>query len=227
LVCGRFTITLIEDILGRFDVVFTDGSELLPRWNAAPAQDIPVILQRRDERELRLMQWEFQPAWAKLLPNRPPPINARAETLTERAMFRDAVMSTRCIIPADGFFEWQVVPGQKRKQQMYIHLKSAELFGFAGLYTWRREAQGWRGSCAIITTAPNERMAPIHNRMPAILNPQDEATWLGLDDPDPAKLLGCLRPYPAGEMEAYPISHLVSRYQNDEPAVIERLAPSR
>jgi putative SOS response-associated peptidase YedK len=132
-------------------------------------------------------------------------------------------LHSRCIIPADGFFEWQLVPDKKRKQPMYARLKSGALFGFAGLLAWRHEALGWRASCAIITTPPNELMAPIHNRMPAILTPEDEAMWLAQPEPDPAKLLGCLRPYPADEMEAYPVSQLVPYHRCDQPALIERL----
>jgi putative SOS response-associated peptidase YedK len=223
--CGRFTVALIEDIIERFRVPAPDGEQLGPRFNVAPSQMIAVVVGGAEGRELRWMEWGFQPDWFKPQPNRPPPINARAETLLERPMFRGAVAGQRCIIPADGFFEWMPVRGARRKQPMYIRLKSGDLFGFAGLYTDRQGASPEERipSCVIITTGPNELMAPIHDRMPVILDRGDEATWLDPSVRDSAALVGCLRRYPAEEMEAFPVSQLVSYAQNDEPALIRPL----
>jgi putative SOS response-associated peptidase YedK len=221
--CGRFTITLIEDIIGRFGIVLEDGTEIGPRFNIAPSQQIPVVIENAGGRQLRFMDWGFEPAWFKRGPNRPPPINARAESLLERPMFRDAVLTGRCIIPADGYFEWRTVPGDRRKQPMYIRLTGGELFGFAGLYTIRRSESGPVATCAIVTTPPNELMAAIHHRMPAILAAEDEAVWLSANERDTTRLLDCLQPYPSDAMEAFPVSRLVSYTENDEPAVVQPL----
>jgi putative SOS response-associated peptidase YedK len=221
--CGRFTITLIEDIIGRFGIVLEDGTEIGPRFNIAPSQQIPVVVENAAGRQLRFMDWGFEPDWFTRGPNRPPPINARAETLLERPMFRDAVFAGRCIIPGDGYFEWKSVKGERRKQPMYIRLTGGGLFGFAGLYTVRRGASGPIASCAIVTTQPNEMMVSIHHRMPAILAPEDETVWISARERDPARLLGCLRPYPSESMEAFPVSRLVSYTENDEPAVVQPL----
>jgi putative SOS response-associated peptidase YedK len=221
--CGRFTITLIEDIIGRFGIVLDDGTEIGPRFNIAPSQQIPVVVETTNGRQLRFMDWGFEPGWFARGPNRPPPINARAETLLERPMFRDAVFTGRCLVPADGYFEWKSVAGARRKQPMYIRLTDGGLFGFAGLYTVRRGDSGPIASCAIVTTPPNERMSAIHHRMPAILAQEDEQVWLSPRERDPARLLDCLRPYPSESMEAYPVSRLVSYTENDEPAVVQPL----
>jgi putative SOS response-associated peptidase YedK len=223
--CGRFTFTEIQKIVGRFGIVLQDGSRIVPRFNIAPSDDIPVIVEGENGRELRFMQWGFRPDWVTPQPGRPPPINARAETLLERPMFRDAAFAQRCIIPADGFFEWKAVPGARQKQPMYVRLKGGELFGFAGLYAERPapDGSGRIASCAIVTTGPNELMAPIHTRMPAILAAGDEACWLDCRQRDPATILACLRPYPAEEMEAFAVSRLVSYVENDEPALIQPL----
>jgi putative SOS response-associated peptidase YedK len=171
------------------------------------------------------MEWGFHPGWFTPRFGRQPPINARAETLLARPMWRDAVTNRRCLIPADGFYEWQAVPGERRKQPIYIHLQGGGLFGFAGLYTRHHSeaGDGMSVSCAIITTPPNALTAPIHNRMPAILLPEDESLWLSPHDQDLARLLDCLRPYPSTRMEAYPVSRLVSNAQNDEAALVQPL----
>lgn len=137
-------------------------------------------------------------------------MNARAESLLERVMFRDAVASGRCLIPADGYFEWQAVPGQRRKQPRFIRLRGADLLAFAGLSAKRAGRAGASMTCAVITTAANDFVAKIHHRMPAILLTDDEAMWLSPTVSDPVRLLECLRPYPAERMEAFSVSHLVS-----------------
>jgi putative SOS response-associated peptidase YedK len=220
--CGRFTLTEISRVRARFGIVLLGGGEISPRFNVAPSQEIPVIVQGPAGRELRWMEWGYWPEWFHPQPNRPPPINARAETLLESPMFRDSVALQRCIIPADGFFEWKSVPGQRQKQPIYVRLRDGEMFGFAGLYTKRPGPTPDEpiASCVIITTSPNELIAPIHHRMPVILDPADEARWLDPRIDDPREVLSCLHPYPAAEMEAFPVSRLVSYVQNDQPALI-------
>jgi len=148
------------------------------------------------------------------------PINARAETLRERPLFRGAIARSRCIIPADGFYEWQRIPGRKTKQPVYIRRDDRALVGFAGLYSVGTDG---RASCAIITTEPNALVARIHDRMPAILDPAAESLWLDPALTDPVAVLECLRPCPADLLVAYPVSPRVSSPREDGPSLIEPL----
>ncbi len=222
--CGRFTLTTPDQIALRFDVVEDerDEHELFdPAYNIAPNQDISVIVERSAGRLLRAMFWGFRPAWASAAASRPAPINARAETLLERPLFRSAVARSRCIIPADGFYEWQSRPGRKTKQPVYIRRDDRALFGLAGLYSIGKDG---RASCAIITTTPNALVARIHDRMPVILDPTTEALWLDSTLTDPAGVLDCLRPCPKDVLVAYPVSPRVSSPREDGPSLIEPLA---
>jgi putative SOS response-associated peptidase YedK len=222
--CGRFTLTNPGQLSLRFAATSDGGDELQPRFNIAPSQLVPAIVEGPQARAVEQMRWGFRPAWAGEDRSRPAPINARAETLMERPLFRGAVTRGRCLIPADGFYEWQVVPGQRTKQPMYIRLRDGSLFGFAGLYTETQDEAGDPlRTCAIITCTPNELMAPIHNRMPAILDPAQEALWLDPAVTDPLPVLACLRPYPASSMEAYPVGRLVSAPQHEGPELIRHL----
>jgi putative SOS response-associated peptidase YedK len=170
------------------------------------------------------MHWGFRPAWRKDAGKQPPPINARAETLLERPMFRSSVARHRCLIPADGFYEWQALPGSSRKQPYYMQLLDAELFALAGIYTETQSGDERTRNCAIITTSPNVLMAPIHNRMPVILSREAEAAWLDPELTLAEAVLGYLKPYPADQMRAYPVSSLVSSVRNDGPELIRPLA---
>jgi putative SOS response-associated peptidase YedK len=224
-VCGRFTIIDWQAVPPRFEIR-NALHETRPRFNVAPSQLVVTVLAGPDGRELRRMRWGFTPNWAKPQAGRPPPINARAETLLERPMFREAVAKRRCLIPANGFYEWKTIPGERRKQPMYIRLKSGEIFGFAGLYTARRGDDGeWVESCAIVTTRPNELMADIHNRMPVILARADEALWLDRSITDTTAALPCLQPYPSELMEVFPVPAYVNNVHNDMPELIEPAAP--
>lgn len=221
--CGRFTLLELPPLSQRFGLqLLEDAGRLQARFNIAPSQDIATIVETEDGRSLRWMEWGYHPSWFKTKPGQPPPINARAETLLERPMFRSAVKAQRCIIPADGFYEWKAISGQRRKQPMYIKLKNQELFGFAGLYTARPGAtdEEWIESCAIVTTKPNELMVPIHNRMPVILSPDVEALWLDPSVTEPAEVMSLLRPYDSALMEAYAVSELVNSVRNDRPELI-------
>jgi putative SOS response-associated peptidase YedK len=136
-------------------------------------------------------------------------------------MFRDALTHARCLVPADGFYEWQAVPGQKRKQPWYLRLRGGGLFAFAGLYTAPHPDAGVPATCTIVTTTPNELAARIHDRMPVILDPEAEARWLDRQLVAARDLLPLLRPYPADRMEAHPVSPLVSSPANEGPALID------
>jgi putative SOS response-associated peptidase YedK len=214
--CGRFTLyTPLGEIVSRFAVEVVPA-ELRPRYNLAPTQDIAVITVN-SPRTLRQMRWGLVPSWAKDLSIGSKMINARAETLLEKPSFRTAVRRRRCLIPAEGFYEWKQTGG--RKQPMYIHLKSGAPFAFAGLWEeWRSPEGEVIRSCSIVTVEPNELMATIHNRMPSILqNEVEEAIWLegGVEE-----AMSLLRPYPSEAMEAYPISTRVNSPAVDIPACI-------
>ncbi|MGI8554139.1 MAG: SOS response-associated peptidase [Dehalococcoidia bacterium] len=222
--CGRFTLAEPAMLGQRFGVQLGLDASPDPRYNVAPSEQISVVIEEPEGRVLRWMRWGFQPGWLKD-PKRPPPINARAETLVERPLFRGAVARGRCLIPASGFYEWQAIPGRRTKQPIYIRLKDGGLFGFAGLYTeYRDETDGEpRSSCAIITTAANELMAPIHQRMPVIMRREDEGAWLDRTLSDPKAALVYLRAYPAEAMEAFAVSALVSSVRNDQAGLVEPL----
>ena len=220
--CGRYTLTDPEAVFERFGVVPMADTRITPRFNVAPSQELPIVFERKGERALAFMRWGFRPAWMKDAGKRPPPINARAEGLVESPLFRNALQRGRCVIPADGFYEWAAVPGQRRKQPHYFRLKDGGLFGFAGL--WTPPTGDQPGTCAIVTTTPNEVAAPVHDRMPVILDPDDEALWLDRDTQDPVAALACLRPYPAERMTVFPVATLVSSPENDGPELLQPLA---
>jgi putative SOS response-associated peptidase YedK len=214
--CGRYTQTAAFDELAlRFGITVEDTGleDLPPRYNVAPSQLVPIVVAHEDGRRLVMAKWGFHPVWMKA--GKLDPINAKAETLAESPMFQGAVKHGRCLVPADGFYEWKPVPGQKRKQPYFVRLKGGGLFAFAGLYTPPNARAGVPATCTIITTTPNELVAPIHNRMPAILEPGDEGRWTDAGVTDPAAVLSCLRPLPSQLMEAYPVSTLVSSPGNE------------
>ncbi len=221
--CGRFTLTAPDQIALRFDVVEDerdDAQRRNPAYNIAPSQDITVIVEPVEGRLLRSMSWGFRPTWTSVATSRPAPINARAETLLERPLFRGAITRGRCVIPADGFYEWQSMPGRKTKQPVYIRRDDRALFGLAGFYSVGKDGTA---SCAIITTEPNTLVARIHDRMPVILDPAVEARWLDSMLTDPLAVLDCLRPCPADLLVAYPVSPCVSSPRADGPSLIEPL----
>jgi len=221
--CGRFTLTTPDQLALRFDIIEDERDEAErrnPAYNIAPSQDIAVIVERAAGRLLRAMSWGFRPAWASATAPRPAPINARAETLLERPLFRSAIARSRCLIPANGFYEWQSTPGGKTKRPVYIRRDDRALVGFAGLYSVGKDETA---SCAIITTEPNALVARIHDRMPAILDPAAESLWLDPAFTDPVAVLECLRPCPADLLVAYPVSPRVSSPREDGPSLIEPL----
>ena len=212
--CGRFSLTANEAELNlRFEL---EGGEApyVPRYNGAPTQLLAVITGESPHR-LSYHRWGLIPPWAKDISIGNKMINARAETITEKASFRTPLFSRRCLVPADGFYEWQQDTG---KQPYRIFVKSNALFAMAGLWErWKSPAGEVVESFNIITTEANEFMKPIHNRMPVILKREDEKTWL--ESKDSAEILSLLRPYTAEDMDAYPVSKLVNSPRNDVPQV--------
>jgi putative SOS response-associated peptidase YedK len=209
--CGRYSLVPTENVAGRFNV---DDQQLplLPRYNVAPTQPMPVVVRNSPNRIVE-MQWGLIPSWSKEAQVKFSTINARAETLTTSPVFRGPFKSRRCLVPASGFYEWRKT--SNGKQPFYIRLHGGELFAFAGLYDVWRDAEGNDlHSYTVITTKPNDVVAAIHNRMPVILQRGDEDTWLS-KDADPAQLLQLLAPYPADAMEAYTVSRAVNNPANE------------
>lgn len=221
--CGRFVYAAQcdENQLAFPQVVFPN--EIPLRYNIAPGQDITAIANTA-EPWADAFKWGLIPSWAKdhKIGNRL--INARGETLAEKPSFRTAFKRRRCLIPVTGFYEWQRNPDGRTKTPMYIALKSGATFAFAGLWESWHSPEGQRiQSCTIITTEPNDLMAPIHNRMPVIL--QADAYNLWLDPAERTDLQDHLVPYSAQEMAAYPVSTLVNSPTNDMPDCLKPAKP--
>jgi putative SOS response-associated peptidase YedK len=219
--CGRYSQSQTpEKLIQRFAIKGPPPKDLKPRYNIAPSQSAPVVV-RFEETRLELFRWGLIPSWTKdpSIGNRM--INARAETLTTKPSFRRPFKRSRCLVPADGFYEWQTDPGEKTKTPMRVRLRSKDPFAFAGLWDlWKDQDGSEIRSFTIITTDANEALKPIHERMPVILKPEDEELWL---DPatEPEKLIKMLAPYPNDEVEAYEITKLVNSPRNDTPDCIQ------
>jgi putative SOS response-associated peptidase YedK len=226
--CGRFTLHhSTEEVADRF-AVDTVQFPVEARYNIAPQQPIATVTAAPDGRRLDGFRWGLVPFWAKDPTIGGRMINARAETLLEKPAFKNALARRRCLIPADGFYEW-AKQGAKR-QPMHIHLKRGDLFAFAGLWEeWNDPAAAGPDApplrtCTIITVAPNAVVAPIHDRMPAILRPEDETHWLDPSIRDGRALLDLLGPYAQEEtMNSYAVSRLVNAPGNDDPECIAPL----
>jgi putative SOS response-associated peptidase YedK len=220
--CGRFTITLeapdLQENLGVSEL----PADWMPRYNVAPTQPVAAVLDLQTRRA-EWLRWGLIPSWAKDPSIGDRLINARSETLTEKPSFRQAFARRRCLILADGFYEWQRAPGQKGPSQPYhFHRLDKKPFAFAGLYeTWKPPEGELVRSCTIITCAANEVVAPVHERMPVMLSGESLWQWLAPASTD--KLQELLKPYPAEWMTAVPISRLVNNVKLDSP---ELVAPS-
>lgn len=219
--CGRFS--LISD-LSELQLRFDFENPLIDyalRYNIAPTQHVLTVRPEDGRNVAENMRWGLIPSWAKDVSIGNRAINARAETLAERPMFRTALRRRRCLIVADGFYEW--TGRGKARQPMRILLKTGEPFAFAGLWErWTNPEDETIHSCTIITTMSNEIMRPIHNRMPVILRPENEDAWLDHTNEDAAALHSHLAPYPPDMMDAYPVTPLVNSPANDIPDVIIR-----
>ncbi|HSK38670.1 MAG TPA: SOS response-associated peptidase [Arenibaculum sp.] len=229
LMCGRYTLTRPVEELG-LAFGFAERPNLAARYNIAPTQDIPVVRMRaggdHGGRELAMMRWGLVPFWAADPAIGSRMINARAETVLEKASFRNPMKERRCLIPADGFYEWARRP-EGGKQPFRIVMRDRAPFAFAGLW------ESWKGpkgapldrpllSATIVTTAANAVMAPLHERMPVILGPDDHENWL--DPATPAdEAAALLRPCPEDWLEAYPVATRVNSVRNDDEACIAPL----
>ena len=208
--CGRFSLTANEAELNlRFELEGGDAP-YVPRYNGAPTQMLAVIT-GENPHKLSYQRWGLIPPWAKDISIGNKMINARAETITEKPSFRTPLFSKRCLVPADGFYEWQQDDG---KQPFRIFVKDNPIFSMAGLWErWKSPEGNVIESFNIITTEANSFMKSIHNRMPVILRREDEKTWLA--SKDSAEILSLLKPYAPEEMDAYPVSKLVNSARID------------
>ena len=224
--CGRFTLTADPGDLQKAFPGLTIQVPLRPRYNIAPTQPVAVIANTADSK-LDFFNWGLIPSWAKDPEIGSRLINARSETLAEKPSFRSAFRRRRCLVLADGFYEWKAVPELKSKIPMFIHLKSKRVFAFAGLWEiWSSSDGSEICSCTIITTQPNDLIQSIHNRMPVILPPTAYKDWLDTAERTPDSLAKWLSPFPSEEMEAYPVSRLVNSPQNDVPECIQPAEPN-
>ena len=208
--CGRFTLTVDPaDLKDAFED-YTFPKKFAPRFNIAPTQ--PVLAIPNDAKnKADFFMWGLIPSWAKDPAIGNKLINARGETLAEKPSFRGGFKYKRCLILADGFYEWKSQPGTKTKVPHFIHLKKGSAFAFAGLWDeWHSPDGSTVRSCTIITTTPNKLMATIHDRMPVILEPKNYANWLDASPRTPDSLQPLIKPFPAELMEAYPVSTMVN-----------------
>ncbi|WP_242918036.1 SOS response-associated peptidase [Pontibacter liquoris] len=219
--CGRYSIiSKNKESKGSVRAArLLKQAEVDNRFNVAPSQLLPVITNEEPDK-LQFFSWGLLPHWAKDKGYKLKTINARAETLTEKPLFRELINRKRCLAPADSFYEWRTSSAGKAPYRFL--LKDEGLFCFAGLWDeWTDKETGEViNSYTLITTAANELMLPIHDRMPVLLHPEEESLWLSGELAD-EHLLSLLHPYPSEEMKAYPVSHLVNSPANDSPQVLE------
>jgi putative SOS response-associated peptidase YedK len=216
--CGRFTLKTPERI--RLPNYHSDFPVLKPRYNIAPSQDVLTVLQRGSSREAAFLQWGLIPSWSKEAKGI---INARVETIDDKPSFSDSFKSRRCLIFADGFYEWE--RHGKISQPYYFHMKDGAHFAFAGI--WDRWRQNGRtvDSCAIITTTANELLATIHHRMPVILDTGSYDLWLS-DDSRSTELKDLLTPYPADAMSSHAVSYDVNDAKLDDERLVRPAEPN-
>jgi len=221
--CGRYSIVRGDRIVQIIpNVTMPANLRLVGRYNAAPTQDLPVVAGQ--SLQVQMFKWGLIPFWAKDATIGSKMINARAETLREKPAFRKSLERRRCLIPADGFYEWRK-NANGTKTPMYIRMRDGDLFAFAGLWDiWKNPAGEEVRSFTIITTTPNELMRTIHNRMPAILPREAYSHWLNEGTISEAQTAEWLKPYPAKAMAAYAVSPLVNSPRNDSEELIKEVA---
>lgn len=216
--CGRYRVSKRKQLLEEhFDALPEDEQEWHPRYNVAPTQLVPVIRQnpREPVRELSLLLWGLIPAWSKDDSCAARMINARSETAHAMPAFREALKFRRCLIAADGFYEWKKVG--KTKQPYCFEVNKGELFAFAGLWErWKNPNGNWIESCSILTTTANAVGAPIHDRMPVILDPEDYDLWLDPGMKDVRAISQLLKPYDGPLMRCYPVGSQVNNVTHDD-----------
>ena len=217
--CGRFTITVQPDVVQQELGLASMPENYQPRYNVAPTQPVAVVTSA-DERKAEWMRWGLVPFWAKDPSIGSRLINARAETVMEKPAFKNAFNKRRCLLIADGFYEWQKGGGAKgRSQPYYFKREDGKPFAFAGLWEFWKSPDGQElRTCALITTEANACVAPVHDRMPVMLSEDDLWAWLAQDQPD--DLLALLKPYPANRMTRIAVSPAVNKPEIDRAELI-------
>jgi putative SOS response-associated peptidase YedK len=228
--CGRFVSSTTSDEIAKyFDVSEVSESLLEPNYNVAPTTDVYAVLETGDVRRLEPLHWGLVPIWAKDLKIGNRMINARAETIAEKNAFKRAFTKRRCLIPADGFYEWTKVPGRKAKQPWYIQPTDGHPFAFAGLWeVWRgpdRDSEEVVHSCTIITGSPNDKMSAIHHRMPVILPADEWDTWLDPDQDDLEMLGKLLVPAPNSAITIHAVGTEVNNVRNNGRQLLDPVEP--
>jgi putative SOS response-associated peptidase YedK len=219
--CGRFVTDISPEVLAAL-FGLREVPQLDVRYNVAPTQMVAVIRSDGDHNRLDLLKWGFVPSWSKDLSFGSHLINARSETVTEKQTFRHAIKYRRCIIPTSGFYEWD--HSGDKKQPYYIHLADQTPMCLAGLWeTWKAPDGTPLESFAILTTAANKLVAPLHDRMPVVLHPDSFSIWLSKNMHDPEQLQQLYNPFPAEEMAAYKVPDLVNNSRFDSPACIAQV----
>jgi putative SOS response-associated peptidase YedK len=217
-VCGRYTLrTPWQRLAEQFGLRVTEVPELFAnRFNVAPSQSVLAVgPDRVGHPAPAFFRWGLVPSWSQ--DDKQAPINARAETVANRATFSDALRHRRCLIVADGFYEWQ--RSRRGKQPFHFHMKDGSPFAFAGLWEAWRPAEGAKPilTCAMLTVPANEVVKSVHNRMPAILRPEDYATWIDRGNDDPEDVMPLVRPYAAADMEAVAVGPYVNDARHEGP----------
>ena len=215
--CGRYRLSRRKQIIEEYFETSPWDEDWNPRYNVAPTQPVPVIRQhpREPVRQLSLMRWGLLPSWAKSPSGSASMINARSETVATKPAFRDPLRLRRCLIPADGFYEWRRTGGAK--QSFCFEVKDGELYAFAGLWDgWKDPSGNWIKTCSILTTTPNAVTSAVHDRMPVVLDPDSYDLWLDPGMQDVAAASELLKPYDARLMRSYPVSTRLNHVANDD-----------
>jgi putative SOS response-associated peptidase YedK len=223
--CGRYRLTAKERWLSEYFQIPAEDIEWAARWNIAPTDEVAIVRQDRNEpkRKFFKMRWGLIPYWAKDASIGVKAINAVSETAAKKPLFRESLKRRRCLVPADGFYEWKQI-GPKKKQAYNIGMKDGGLFAFAGLWDrWKDPTGKAVESCTILTTEANSLLKDIHDRMPVILNPDDYDLWLDPGVTDPAQVADLLKPFDSRQMRVYPVSSAVNSVKNEGPNCAEEI----
>jgi putative SOS response-associated peptidase YedK len=215
--CGRYRLSRRKQIIEEHFDSISGEEDWIPRYNVAPTQPVPIIRQnpKGPRRQMSLVRWGLIPSWAKDASGSAQMMNARSETAATKPAFRDALAGRRCLVPADGFYEW--LQRGKTKQPYCFEVNDGELFAFAGIWErWKDPSGRWIKSCSILTTTPNAVTSSVHDRMPVILDRADYDLWLDPGMKNVDALPKMLKPYDARTMRSFPVSSRVNHVVNDD-----------
>lgn len=223
--CGRYTLhAKLKDLLERYGLDETPIDEIQPNYNVAPGQTMPVVIESEEgKRSLEFMRWGLVPVWAKDISIGYKLINARDDTVFEKPMWRGVILKKRCLIPADGFYEWKKPPAGSKspKQPFYIRPKQMDIFSFAGVWSsWHDAEDKEIRTYSIITTEPNQEMREVHNRMPIILYPEEESDWLAYSKTKREEIEPFIHPFEDNGLEMFEVSKDVNVTKNNDEKLI-------